>query len=152
MACRSVGLVVFLSMQNDLEVPEQNMEQPLAMTAENVASYTRQTIIDAVRRFNTDILDTLDEWEIQGMVNALNNLRQTFGLDPIRHNLNCEIKDNALAPTLDEQYWDCECERHYIHLKKNRTECPVCGASEENQPDSRITEIALCTQFFNNIG
>lgn len=117
--------------------------------------YTRQTIIDAVSRFNKKGLNgtpTPEADQIRGQVNALNDLRETVGLDPIRHNLNGEIEDNALAPTLDEQYWDCECERHYIHLKKNRTECPVCGASEENQPDSRITEIALCTEFFNNIG
>lgn len=90
-------------MQNDLITPEQNMEQPLAMTAENVASYTRQTIIDAVRRFNTDNLDTLDEWEIRGQVNALNDLRQTFGLDFIPHNLNEDGPDHPTYVEDEEQ-------------------------------------------------
>lgn len=201
MACRSVGLAVFLSMQNNLKAPEQNMEQPLAMTAENVASYTRQTIIDAVRRFNTDILDTLDEWEVRGQVNALNELRQAFGLDFIPHNLNedgpdhpsyieendeeglitcdgcgnnchkynvadtesgnfCQhcnqpeetsthTPENSEAIILNEKYWDCECEGHYIHAKADRLVCPVCGAEEENQPDSRENELTLPNTLFN---
>ena len=39
-------------------------------------------------------------------------------------------------------YWDCECESNYIHLKKDRIICPVCKAEEDDgQPDSRINEL-----------
>ena len=39
-------------------------------------------------------------------------------------------------------YWDCECESNYIHLKKDRIICLVCKAEEDDgQPDSRINEL-----------
>ena len=41
---------------------------------------------------------------------------------------------------LNEDYWDCECDRRYIH-KKSCPECPYCGAQQEEQPDSRQEEI-----------
>ena len=41
-----------------------------------------------------------------------------------------------------EDYWDCECERNYIHLKKDRLVCPLCKTEEDvGQPDSRIDEL-----------
>ena len=41
-----------------------------------------------------------------------------------------------------EDYWDCECEKKYIHLKKDRLICPSCKTEEDDgQPDSRINEL-----------
>jgi hypothetical protein len=40
----------------------------------------------------------------------------------------------------DSNYWDCECERYYIH-SINHDVCPVCKARRENAPPSRIGEI-----------
>lgn len=39
-----------------------------------------------------------------------------------------------------EKYWDCECEKNFIH-PKIQTECPICGAVAEEQPDSRVNEV-----------
>ena len=41
-----------------------------------------------------------------------------------------------------ERYWDCECKENYIH-PKTQTECSVCGAVVEEQPDSRTNEVLL---------
>ena len=38
-------------------------------------------------------------------------------------------------------YWDCECDVDYIHLKVNNTDCLRCGAVSDEQPDSRIDEV-----------
>lgn len=38
-------------------------------------------------------------------------------------------------------YWDCNCERDYIH-PRNLLNCGVCGARREDQPDSRVSEVA----------
>lgn len=43
--------------------------------------------------------------------------------------------------TLNNRYWDCECKSHYIHEKANELVCPVCGAVEDEMPDSRAEEV-----------
>jgi len=42
-----------------------------------------------------------------------------------------------------EEYWDCECElpKGYI-WPKSVEECPRCGARHDEQPDSRVNEVA----------
>lgn len=49
----------------------------------------------------------------------------------------------------NENYWDCECEHNYIHSKREK-ECLICGAIENEQPDSRQNEIDEGTHFHNN--
>jgi len=43
----------------------------------------------------------------------------------------------------DSRYWDCGCEKNYIHLKKRglHSYCPKCRAVEDEMPDSRVHEI-----------
>ena len=49
----------------------------------------------------------------------------------------------------DGRYWDCDCEKHYIHLKTDELVCPVCRAREEDgYPDSRVNEIEEGVHFF----
>jgi len=38
-------------------------------------------------------------------------------------------------------YWDCECDQNYIHAKAKTLVCDVCGATEDESPDSRINEL-----------
>jgi len=38
------------------------------------------------------------------------------------------------------EFWDCECNREYIHTKQE-PKCSRCGAIQEEQPDSRVFEI-----------
>ena len=38
------------------------------------------------------------------------------------------------------EYWDCECEKDYVHSKTDPI-CDVCGTLSDNQPDSRLYEI-----------
>lgn len=40
-----------------------------------------------------------------------------------------------------ESYWDCNCEKDYIHDKSLEKECTICGAKEEEQPDSHTEEV-----------
>jgi hypothetical protein len=37
-------------------------------------------------------------------------------------------------------YWDCECDKNYIH-PKSLQECDVCKAKQEDSPDSRVFEV-----------
>jgi hypothetical protein len=41
---------------------------------------------------------------------------------------------------IDMRFWDCECEKQYIH-SKNTPSCLRCGAKHEDQPDARANEI-----------
>lgn len=37
-------------------------------------------------------------------------------------------------------FWDCDCKNNYIHSKQIRV-CPICGAHEDERPDSIISEV-----------
>lgn len=39
-----------------------------------------------------------------------------------------------------EDYWDCECEHHFIH-SASVPQCKICGAERDSQPDSRVEEV-----------
>lgn len=39
-----------------------------------------------------------------------------------------------------EEFWDCECEENFMHSKKI-PDCLICGARQEDQPDSRVSEV-----------
>lgn len=41
---------------------------------------------------------------------------------------------------LTDEYWDCECEKGFIH-RRSQESCPVCKAEQEDQPDSRVSEV-----------
>jgi hypothetical protein len=41
----------------------------------------------------------------------------------------------------DSRYWDCECEQDYIWEKTVTLNCEKCGASHDEQPDSRAKEV-----------
>ncbi len=41
---------------------------------------------------------------------------------------------------LSAEYWDCECERDYIH-HNSVDECHRCGARRDDMPDSRQSEV-----------
>ena len=44
-------------------------------------------------------------------------------------------------------FWDCECDKEYIHRKSNCTHCDDCGADAENQPDSIHSEVLEHYQY-----
>jgi hypothetical protein len=37
-------------------------------------------------------------------------------------------------------FWDCECEENYIHALTEEN-CPACGATREDAPDTRVNEV-----------
>lgn len=41
----------------------------------------------------------------------------------------------------NENYWDCECEEDYIHEKAKKKHCVKCDTYEDEQPDSRQSEV-----------
>lgn len=51
-------------------------------------------------------------------------------------------KKDLIMSTVEttEKYWDCECEKNFIH-PKTQTICNMCGAIAEEQPDSRKNEV-----------
>ena len=46
-----------------------------------------------------------------------------------------------------DTYWDCECDKNYIHKKTDITKCNRCNTIEEDQPDSRIGEVLSMLVF-----
>ena len=53
------------------------------------------------------------------------------------------LNDNIL---LNPDYWDCECEKNYIHEAKQKR-CRKCGSRRDEMPDSRQNEIDEGTHF-----
>ena len=51
-----------------------------------------------------------------------------------------KIKMNEIETT--EKYWDCECKDNFIH-PKTQNQCTICGATAEEQPDSRVDEVLM---------
>lgn len=50
-------------------------------------------------------------------------------------------KMEAKMPEItDKRFWDCECEKNYIHEKAIEL-CNICGATRETQPDSHAKEV-----------
>ena len=41
---------------------------------------------------------------------------------------------------LTSEYWDCECEKNYIHTRSEK-KCYTCGAVRSDQPLSRVNEV-----------
>lgn len=39
-----------------------------------------------------------------------------------------------------DKYWDCECEKDYIH-PKSQDICSRCGVNKDEMPDSRVDEV-----------
>lgn len=39
-----------------------------------------------------------------------------------------------------DKYWDCECEKDFIHPKEIGS-CPDCGSLKDEQPDSHVKEV-----------
>ena len=38
-------------------------------------------------------------------------------------------------------FWDCDCEKEYIHRKENTIHCADCGAYAGDRPDSIQSEV-----------
>ena len=51
-----------------------------------------------------------------------------------------KTKANEIETT--EKYWDCECENNFIHPRE-QIQCNICGATAEEQPDSRVSEVLM---------
>jgi hypothetical protein len=41
-----------------------------------------------------------------------------------------------------DDYWDCECDQDYIHLKSKSYRCEKCEYTADCGPDSRVNEVA----------
>lgn len=49
-------------------------------------------------------------------------------------------KDTKMIVETTEKYWDCECEKNYIHPKSQKV-CFICNTVATDQPDSRVEEV-----------
>ena len=43
-------------------------------------------------------------------------------------------------PITTEYFWDCECEKHYIH-PKTEEKCTICNFEHHEMPDARTIEV-----------
>lgn len=70
-----------------------------------------------------------------------------FGPTPLIAAMRCFVASKQ--PTIDTSssiathpdYWDCNCDESYMHTKRHMY-CKRCGAHAEDQPDSRVDELA----------
>ena len=84
----------------------------------------------------------------EAWVNAVTALEMNMGEAPSEYKVFND-DDDELEPTntddgfffTDTLYWDCSCEKNYIHLKSNGNFCPHCGVFAEEQSDARVHEI-----------
>lgn len=60
---------------------------------------------------------------------------------------NVKLKETI---TFNENYWNCECERNYIHPKTQKY-CNLCNVDVEGQPDSKTDEVKKYLQMLENI-
>lgn len=68
--------------------------------------------------------------------------------------MDVEVHSISIPVETNDGYWDCECEKNYIHLKRTSPAimigcgaCPICEAVETEQPDSRDNEIGIPEQM-----
>ena len=79
------------------------------------------------------------------------------------HNTNNDAIDEIMQYTITNinerksvittsEYWDCECDSHgdfnYIH-HNSVNQCPICGALECDQPDSRLNEVISMLIYYS---
>jgi len=50
----------------------------------------------------------------------------------------------------DLEYWNCECDVRYIH-PTSCLQCSVCGATQEEQPNSCMNEVRLAMKVDTNM-
>ena len=49
----------------------------------------------------------------------------------------------------DDDHWDCECEKRFIHKVKDRSICPKCNADfHDGMPNSRVNEMTDKSRFY----
>lgn len=46
-----------------------------------------------------------------------------------------------VAEFTNDLFWDCECERYYIHAKAVIEKCGHCGSVAGDMPDSHTSEV-----------
>jgi hypothetical protein len=63
-------------------------------------------------------------------------------------NYGMEIYDKFGGVLTDPNYWDCECEKNYIHHVSDVEPCAKCNADPDEQPNSRPNEIAKVFDAF----
>ena len=59
-------------------------------------------------------------------------------------------KRKVVIPFTTEEYWDCECEKNYIHPKSDAT-CLKCGCAHEDRPDSHTIEVLAAGLPINSL-
>lgn len=63
---------------------------------------------------------------------------KNLGISP--DNLKKVLEGQEILTTVN--YWDCECNKNFIHPKSKKM-CYECGAHAEEQPDSRVSEVLI---------
>lgn len=44
-------------------------------------------------------------------------------------------------------FWECACERRFIHARDDRRRCPLCAAAEEDMPDAHVSDLRAENMF-----
>lgn len=51
-------------------------------------------------------------------------------------------EEGAYVFWTDPAYWNCDCDKPYIHSKEKGNYCPVCKVYESDSPNSKVDDIA----------
>jgi len=91
-----------------------------------------------------DAIDEVDGVLLHDIANnpKVKALERDEAYDPEHWDIQ-EIKP-AVSHTVEttEKFWDCECDIDFIH-PKIEINCSKCGAIADDQPDSRVMEVAV---------
>lgn len=85
-----------------------------------------------------------DTWNpVGGLVGERIVRRQVTGWQAVKHAIETEVLGTDLGCETTDEFWDCECEKDYIHSHAELDICPRCAALKDDQPDSRKAEVIL---------
>lgn len=55
------------------------------------------------------------------------------------------------AIELNPYFWECNCDRNFIHSRAHELYCNYCGASAKNSPDAFETNVIACMENIQRV-
>jgi hypothetical protein len=112
---------------------------------DNTISISHQWVLKDVyeqaEEMNVEI-NNIQAGEVLDLV--FKNIDNNYGVswDSIKKAIETVMKGNKAHNKIitNPNFWDCECGRNYIH-SKSKLKCEICGADQEDMPDSIQDEI-----------
>lgn len=61
----------------------------------------------------------------------------------IEESINSDLMDVIGDVVTDRRFWICNCPDHFIHAKRERLYCPLCGAHENECADADVYMVGI---------